>query len=169
MYKRQAQDGLLVYQEEPGSPLRTIVPNSIAIPLVEWQHKNLCHAGPQKVLSTLKARFYWKGMRRVCEYVNEQCDLCNLLKVRMKLAHKHFRPKIHCRPRTAYGADYYAVQQNKQGYNNILGIIDLADGHLVLSAVKNRSGANTAHVVFYEIVVRKGVPQLFHSDAAKEL
>ena len=164
-----AQDGLLVYQEEPGSPLRTIVPDSIAIPLVEWQHKNLCHAGPQKVLSTLKARFYWKGMRRVCEYVNEQCALCNLLKARMKLAHKHFRPKIHCRPRTAYGADYYAVQQNKQGYNNILGIIDLADGHLVLSAVKKRSGANTAHVVFYEIVVRKGVPQLFHSDAAKEL
>ena len=31
-----AQDGLLVYEEEPGSPLRTIVPDSIAIPLVEW-------------------------------------------------------------------------------------------------------------------------------------
>ena len=58
--------------------------------------------------------------------------------------------------------------QNKAGYNNILGIIDLSNGHLVLQAVKNRSGANTAHVVFYEIAVRKGVPQLFHSDAAKE-
>ena len=118
------------------------------------------------MLSTLKARFYWKGMRRVCQYVNDQCALCNLLKARMKLAHKHFRPKIHCRPRTAYGADYYAVQQNKEGYNNILGIIDLSNGHLVLSAVKQRNAPNTAHVLFHEAVVRKGVPMLFHSDAA---
>ena len=164
----EAPDGLLVYEEKPGAPLRTIVPDSMTIPLVEWQHKNLCHVGPQKVLTTLKARFYWKGMRRVCEHVNDMCALCNLLKARMRLAHKHFRPKLHSKPRTAYGADYYAVVQNKAGYNNILGIIDLANGHLVLKAVKNRSGASTAHVVFYEIVVRKGVPQLFHSDAAKE-
>ena len=165
----EAPDGLLVYEDKPGAPLRTIVPDSIAIPLVQWQHKNLCHVGPQKVLHTLKARFYWKGMRRVCQYVNDMCALCNLLKARMRLAHKHFRPKLHCKPRTAYGADYYGVVQNKQGFNNILGIIDLADGYLVLQAVKRRSGANTAHVVFYEIVARKGVPQLFHSDAAKEL
>ena len=164
----EAQDGLLVYEERPGAPLRTIVPDSMTIPLVEWQHQNLCHVGPQKILNTLKARFYWKGMRRVCEYVNDMCALCNLLKARMRLAHKHFRPKLHCKPRTSYGADYYAVVQNKEGYNNILGIIDLANAFLVLSAVKKRSGANTAHVVFYEIVVRKGVPQLFHSDAAKE-
>ena len=163
----EAQDGLLVYQEHPDVPLRTIVPDSLTIPLVEWQHKNLCHVGPQKVLSTLKKRFYWKRMRRVCEHVNEQCALCNLLKARMRLAHKHFRAKLHCKPRTAYGADFYGVQRNKQGYNNILGIIDLADGHLVLSAVKQRSGANVAHTVFYDIVVKKGVPQLFHSDAAR--
>ena len=165
----EAQDGLLVYEERPGAPLRTIVPDSITIPLVEWQHRNLCHVGPQKILNTLKKRFYWKRMRRVCEYVNNRCALCNLLKARMRLAHKHFRAKLHCKPRTSYGADYYAVLQNKEGYNNILGIIDLAHGFLALVAVKKRSGANTAHAVFYEIVARKGVPQLFHSDAAKEL
>ena len=86
----------------------------------------------------------------------------------MRHAHKHFRPKLFCTPRTAYGADYYGVAQNKQGYNNILGIIDLSDGHLVLKALKSRTAANTAHTLFYEIVVRKGVPMLFHSDAARE-
>ena len=171
----EAPDGLLVYEEDPGPksptrlPLRTIVPDSMTIDLARWQHKNLCHAGAQKLLSVLKRRFYWKGMRKTCEHVTRQCALCNLLKARMKLAHKHFRPKLYCKPRTAYGADYYAVKQNKEGYNNILGIIDLATGFLSLNAVKARTGANTAHVVFYEIVVRKGVPQLFHSDAAKEL
>jgi len=47
-------DGLLVYEERPGAPLRTIVPDVLQIPLVEWQHKNLCHVGSQKILTVLK-------------------------------------------------------------------------------------------------------------------
>ena len=87
----------------------------------------------------------------------------------MKHAHKHFRPKLFCTPRTAYGADYYGVgKKNSKGYNNILGIIDLATGHLVLQAVKQRTAANTAETLFYKIISEKGVPLLFHSDAAKE-
>ena len=107
-------------------------------------------------------------MRKTCRYVVERCALCNLLKARMRLAHKHFRPKLFCTPRTSYGADYYSVAINKQGYCQILGIIDLATGNLVLKAVKQRTAANTAHVIFHEIIVRKGIPKLFHSDAAKE-
>jgi len=164
----QAQDDLLLIELTRGDPLKTIVPTTMEIPLVKWQHQNLCHAGYQKVLSVLKKRFHWKNMRRTCKHVVEKCALCNLLKARMKLAHRHFRPKLFCTPRTAYGADYYGVKQNKQGFNNILGIIDLSNGHLVLNAVKERNAANTAHTLFYEIVTRKGVSLLFHSDAAKE-
>ena len=75
---------------------------------------------------------------------------------------------MFCTTRTAYGVDYYGVVQNKQGYDNILGIIDLSDGHLVLKAVKNRTAANTAHTVFHEIITWKGIRMLFHLDAAKE-
>ena len=163
-----APDGLLVYNENPNEPVRTIVPDALQIPLVEWQHKNLCHTGSQKVLTVLKKKFYWANMRRTCRHVVDQCALCNLLKARMRHAHRHYRPRLFCTPRTSYGADYYGVKQNKQGYNNILGIIDLANGHLVLQAVKARTGANTAHVIFNEIIARKGVPLLFHSDAARE-
>ena len=107
-------------------------------------------------------------MRRTCRHVIDTCALCNLLKARMRHAHRHYRPKLFCTPRTSYGADYYGVKQNKEGYNNILGIIDLSNGHLTLTPVKERSGGTTAHIVFTEIIVRKGVPLLFHSDAAKE-
>ena len=64
--------------------------------------------------------------------------------------------------------DYYGVKKNALGYDNILGIIDLATGHLVLRAVKRRTSANTAHVLLYDIVCRKGVPMVLHSDAAQE-
>ena len=97
--------------------------------------------------------------------------MCSLQSAKSKnetSTHKYFRPKLFCTPRTAYGADYYGVLQNKYGFNNILGIIDLSNGHLVLKALKSRSAANTAHTVFYDIIVKKGVPLLFHSDAAKE-
>ena len=55
---------------------------------------------------------------------------------------------------------------NAQGYCAILGIIDLATGNLVLKAAKSASGAHVAHTLFYDIVCVKGVPLLFHTDAA---
>ena len=161
-------DGLLMYDDPKSGQLKTIVPPEMQEELVKWQHKTLLHVGSQKIFSTLKKRFHFRRMRQMCRLVTEMCPLCNLLKARMRHAHKHFRAKQFCTPRTSYGADYYPVKQNKEGYNNILGIIDLSNGHLVLSAVKHRNAANTAHVLFHEIIVRKGVPMLFHSDAAKE-
>ena len=71
-------------------------------------------------------------------------------------------------PHTSYGADYYSVKKNKFGYNNILGIIDLATGNLVLRAVQGRNATNTAHTLFYDIMLHQRVPLRFHSDAAKE-
>ena len=165
---RNTPDGLLMIEHPKGTVARTIVPPSMQIPLATWQHRNLCHLGSQKILSVLKKKFIWKNMRRTCKHVVEKCALCNLLKARMNLAHRHFRAKLFCTPRTAYGADYYAVKQNKDGYCQILGMVDLSIGFLTLSALKARTAANTAHELFYEIVVRKGVPMLFHSDAAQE-
>ena len=87
----------------------------------------------------------------------------------MKHVHNHFRPKLFCTPRTVYGADYYVVGKKKsKGFNNILGIIDLATGHLVLRVMKQCTAAITTDTLFYKIMSKKGVPLLFHTDAAKE-
>ena len=75
-------------------------------------------------------------MLRYCLRIYNNCKLCNVLKRRHNLSHRHFRAKLQCTPRTAYGADYYGVKKNIRGYNNILGIIDLSSGNLVLRAVK---------------------------------
>jgi transposase InsO family protein len=85
----------------------------------------------------------------------------------MRLAHRHFRAKLFCTPRTAYGADYYGVKLNKHGYCAVLGIIDLATGYVVLKACKSPDAAHVAHTLFHDIVLRKGVPLVFHSDAAR--
>ena len=86
--------------------------------------------GYKKVYHELKKRFYWKGMYTMCKELCGACELCALLKVKMNLAHKHFSAKLFCTPRTSYGSDYYGVRKNTAGYCQILGIIDLATGHL---------------------------------------
>ena len=107
-------------------------------------------------------------MYNTCLAVVSECALCNLLKARKKHAHKHFRAKLFIQPRTSYGADYYSVRQNKHEYNNVLGIIDLSTGNLVLKAVKGLNAVNTAHTLFYDVVLHKGVPLRFHSDTVRE-
>ena len=76
-----------------------------------------------KVFNVLKKRFYVKHMFKLCNEIVVECALCNLLKARMKRAHKHFRSKLAVEPRISYGADYYSVKKNKLGYYNVLGII----------------------------------------------
>ena len=162
------QDGLLVFQADPDAPMRTVVPQALQEPLIRYTHHNMCHMSAGKVYNVLKKSFFFKNMWTLCKQVIADCALCNLLKARARHAHQHFRAKLSVQPRTSYGADYYAVKMNKLGFNNILGIIDLATGNLVLRAVRGRSAPNTAHTLFYDIVVHKGVPLRFHSDAARE-
>ena len=162
------QDGLWVYQHNQDEAPCTIVPEALQRPLIEWEHHHMCHLSAGKLHNMLKKKFFFLNMYTMCKEVVKDCALCNLLKARMRHAHQHFRAKLFCQPRTSYGADYYSVKQNKHGYNNILGIIDLSTGHLTLKAVKGRNAHNTAHTLLYEIIVRKGVPLRFHSDAARE-
>ena len=162
------QDGLLVYQQADGEPLRTVVPPPLQKELIEWKHHSMCHMSAKKLYNVLKKTYYFQNMNKICHEVVGDCALCNLLKTRKRHAHRHFRAKLSMTPRTSYGADYYSVKKNKLDYNNILGIIDLSTGNLVLRAVKGRSAANTAHTLFYDVVLHKGVPLRFHSDAARE-
>ena len=160
-------DGLYCYQDGDDGPLRTIVPKALQVPLIKWKHVNMCHVGPTKVHHELSKRFYWKGMWSMCQHVVKACALCASLKAKRHLAHKHFRAKLFCTPRTSYGSDYYGVKKNSAGYCAILGVIDLASGNLVLKAARSPNAAHVTNTLFHEVVLRKGVPLRFHSDAAQ--
>ena len=71
-------------------------------------------------------------------------------------------------PRTTYGADFIKISKSAHGYTDVLGIIDLTTSNLVLRAVKHRTSKATARVIYYDVILKKGVPLLFHSDGAKE-
>ena len=162
-----APDGLRYFKSKHDK-LTVIVPLQHQRALVQWHHRNLCHMSGGKLYNYLSKRYHWHFMSTYCKKLVAQCKLCNLLKRRMNLAHKHFRAKLHTTPRTSYGADFIKVKKTVAGYSQILGIIDLATGNLVLRALKSRTGLTTARVILYDIILKKGVPLLFHSDGAKE-
>ena len=60
----------------------------------------------------------------------------------------YFSAKLFYTPITSYGSDYYGVWKNTAGYSQILGIIDLATGHLVLKAGKQASAAHVTHTLY---------------------
>ena len=165
---KQDSDGLKHYCPEGTTNCRVIVPKQHQRDLVKWQHSQLCHASAKRMAHILKDTFYWRNMSKTIHDVVRKCSACALLNAQRHLAHKHFRAKLFCTPRTTYGMDFHGVAMNKLGFNNILGIIDLATNSLVLVATKGRTAAVTAHNILYEIVTRKGCPLLIHSDAAQE-
>ena len=160
--------GLHYYIRDATSAPKVIVPPDKRESFITWAHKVYFHAGGAKVYNRLNSNYYWKGMRKQCLKVCASCALCNLLKAKRNMAHRHFRAKLHSTPRTSYAMDYYGVKSNQDKFNNILGIIDLATGYLVLQPVVGRSALNTANVLLYSIVCNRGVPLTVHSDAARE-
>ena len=173
----QSTDGFLYYNKDINVTITSdnkhnvhprVIPKSVRDTLIRKYHNDYCHINAKKLFNRLKAHFHWHGMSKDISKIVDQCKLCNLLKANRNLANKYFRAKLFCMPHTAYGMDYYGVYPNQEGYDNILGIIDLASGNLVLKPTKGRTAATTSNALLYGIVVNKGVPLLLHSDNAKE-
>ena len=106
----------------------------------------MCHAGPAKVYAALAKTYHWPAMKSNVKKTIDDCEECQTLKAKRKRAHQHFRAKPQHTPRTAYAMDYYGVAESKEGYKNILGVIDLATSEVRLFPTKNRK-ANTTRTV----------------------
>ena len=123
---------------------------------MEWQHKQLYHGGHGKVYSALKRHWHWPDMKRDIRKIVGNCAPCQLLKAKRARAHRHFRAKVFCTPRTSWGMDFYGVAESKNGYNNILGAVDLAMATARLFASKTRSAEVLTDSVLHGIVLRDG-------------
>lgn len=94
------------------------------------------HTAKKRVLTTVpKGNYHVPKMVSTCAKTISSCALCQLLIANRNLAHRHFRAKLFITTRTSYAMDYIGVYKNKEGYCNILGIIDI---NLVLTAVKQK-------------------------------
>ena len=161
------KDGFAVWQPKPGENY-VIMPPKYAPKLAKWQHERMCHAGQAKVHTALAKHFHWPNMRSDVRKWVSACPDCQLLKAKRLRAHQHFRANPQYEPRTSYGMDFYAIPKSKQGYTQLLGIIDLATSELTLCPTKDRSAATVAECLIQRIFLEKGCPISIHSDHARE-
>ena len=145
-----------------------IVPQPYIKELVDWQHQQLCHGGQAKVHSALKKHCHWPNMKTDVRRIVSRCAPYQLLKVRRARAHRHFRAKVFCTPRTSWGCDFYGVAESLKKYNNILGAIDLATAECRLFACQNRTAEVVTDCILHGVVLRDGCPLHIHSNAARE-
>jgi transposase InsO family protein len=161
------EDGFMIYKPDAETNL-VVVPEDKAKEITNWQHKRMCHAGHAKVHAELSRHFHWPNMRRQMKRWIQECAGCQLLKAKRKHAHGYFRANVQHKPRTSYAMDFYGVGESKQGYNNILGIIDLATSELVLCPTKDRKAGTVAECLLQRVFLKKGCPANIHSDHARE-
>ena len=163
----RASDGFKSYTPDREKSLVLVPPKHVK-ELVEWQHKQLCHGGHAKVHSALKKHWHWPNMKSAIRKIVTRCAPCQLLKAKRARAHRHFRAKVFCTPRTSWGCDFYGVAESIKKYNNILGAIDLATAECRLFACQNRSAEVVTDCILHGLVLRDGCPLHIHSDAARE-
>ena len=161
------KDGFAIYKPDAQTQL-VILPPGRAKELTMWQHERMCHAGQAKVATELAKHFHWPNLRTDVRRWVTQCPSCQLLKAKRRKAHNHFRAKPEHKPRTAYAMDFYGVGQSKNGYKNILGIIDLATSELALFPTKDRKAKTVRECLLAGIFLSKGCPSTLHSDHARE-
>ena len=119
---------------------------TLQTPLIQWKHKNMCHMSTKKVCNTLKKTC----TRSVNKSYIDDWALYNLLKAYMKHTHTQtLQNQNPLHPTNLVRSRLLRGPENELGYNNILGIIDLASGNLVLSPVQNRTAANTTHSLLW--------------------
>ena len=164
---RRESDGFITF-DITEDKTAALVPESCRSKLIIWKHQILCHAGDSKVYKALRQHWYWPDMKRQTRSVVRNCAACQLLKAKRARAHRHFRAKVFCTPRTSWGCDFYGVAKSAAGYNNILGAIDLASSESRLFACRERSAPTVTNCILHGIVLRDGCPLHIHSDAARE-
>jgi hypothetical protein len=164
---RRESDGFVTFDLTKDTRV-ALVPKQYRSKLINWQHQQLCHAGDIKVYNALKKHWYWTTIRKQTREVVRNCAPCQLLKAKRARAHRHFRAKVFCTPRTSWGCDFYGVAESTSGHKNILGAIDLATSECRLFACKERSAPTVTNCILHGIVLRDGCPLHIHSDAARE-
>jgi transposase InsO family protein len=164
---RRVSDGFVTFTL-PNDITVALVPEEYRSKLIIWQHQQLCHSGDIKVYNTLKKHWYWPDLKKQTRTVVRDCAACQLLKAKRARAHRHFRAKVFCTPRTSWGCDFYGVGKSDSGHNNVLGAMDFATATCRLFATKCREAPVVQNCILHGIVLRDGCPLHIHSDAARE-
>jgi hypothetical protein len=143
----QVKGGLLykhVYQTHPGSEripsLALVIPKCLTLSVIVSLHKELKHAGRDKLLAAMRTRVYWKRMSvHVADFVR-CCKICQFRHLKNS-SYQHMRIKPPKGPGTRLAIDLWSAAGH-----TALTAIDLMSQYPFAEPVKSN---NVRHIIYF--------------------
>ena len=145
---------------------RIVIPRKLVTPILHIYHNQYIHIGIQKMTKMLTEKYYWYEMHKdIREFINE-CTACQFNKVtpsRHKATFGYFKPSG---PNQIVAIDFIGpMKPTRQGYRNILVMIDLYDGYVKLIPTTSQVTAEWIFS-FMKWTFTEGLPDAILSDNA---
>ena len=160
-------DNILVYQDSPNHFV-PVLPESALSPLAEELHVVLSHAGRDKTIQVMMAKFYHPKFSTVITETVKNCDTCQLHKGRIDRKYPVYRRNV-TEPYQVFAVDLMELPLSKKGFKCILVGIDLCTKYAYAVPLKSKKSASVARALESRVLASvPRTPKIILSDNGPE-
>jgi len=149
---------------------QTMVPNHLIPKILKLFHEGHTHLGINRMVETIKVRYYWKGMDRDVKEHIEKCVNCKLRKTYQR------RPQVPImkynavnRPLDRVHMDLIGPLPSTQNGNRYIMVIkDYLTKYVWLIPLKGKTATEVAEAYVTRFICQAGIPDMVVSDRGNE-
>ncbi|KAL5009348.1 hypothetical protein ScPMuIL_014929, partial [Solemya velum] len=131
-------------------------------------HDSSAHLGIEKVMASLKTKYFWPKMHQdIYDYIHS-CDRCQ----RSKLDQHNRPPPLTSMPIEGafdrWHIDFLKLSKTTEGYQYVLLVVDSFTRWVEAFPMKTQDSKSVARVLFEQVFSRFGAPKKLVSDLGKQ-
>lgn len=148
-----------------------VVPKELKFDILTSVHGDLNsgHYGTQRTYTTLRLKYYWKGMFADCKNFVISCDLCNTRKNPVTPTKAPLQPLKPARIFERCAMDIVKMPLTPRGNKYILTFTEYCSRYVEAFPLQNTQAVTIARILVNEICFRYGAPQHLLSDLGQNL
>lgn len=143
-----------------------VMPTSLRGDAIRYAHDHLGHVGRDKVVETLRRRFYWPNMTQQITRHLKQCLPC----IQGRIAPGAVAPLVNIRsskPMELVCMDYLTVEEPKGKIVNLLVVIDHFSKYGWVIPTRDQKAVTAARGLLNNVILQFGFMTRLHSDRGR--